>query len=130
MIHAVHDRLFLLAPTACFTPPKFCPSNPTATLESYGTSSSFNPLSRLAATLGPKSQARKLTRRDYGNVDLIYTCQFLSCPPVPLSLRLQSNLMIGVVRVYGQQTGIVYADVRGLLNKVIGRMNADDTPIK
>ena len=83
-------------------------------------------MSRLAATLGPKSQARKLTRRDYGNVDLVEACKFLSVPPVPLSLRLQSNLMIGVVRVYGQKTGIVYADVRGLWAKVVGRMNAEN----
>lgn len=80
---------------------------------------------RLAATLGPKSQARRLTRRDYGNVDLVEACKFLSLPPMPLSLRLQSNLMVGVVRVYGQKMGIVYTEVKGLWAKVVSRVNPE-----
>mgnify|MGYP002789467071 CR=1 FL=1 len=57
----------------------------------------------LAATLGPRSQTRRLARRDWSSVDLVEACDFLMHPPEPLSLRLSSNLMMGVTRVYGQQ---------------------------
>lgn len=84
-------------------------------------------LCRLAATLGPKCQARKLTRRDFGGVNLVETCRFLSCPPEPLSLRLQSNLMVGVSRVYGQQIAFYYSDVQGLWTRV-AKMNEAGQP--
>lgn len=35
-------------------------------------------------------------------------------PPEPLALRLTANLMIGVLRVYGQQYQMHYAEVQGL----------------
>jgi hypothetical protein len=34
---------------------------------------------RLAATLGPRSGAKKLSRRDYGNVDIVETWYACSC---------------------------------------------------
>lgn len=82
---------------------------------------------RLAATLGPKCQARKLTKRDFGGVNLVETCRFLASPPEPLSLRLQSNLMIGVSRVYGQQIAFYYSDVQGLWTRV-AKMNETTQP--
>ena len=40
---------------------------------------------------------------------------FLLHPPEPLSLRLASNLMVGVSRVYGQQVNFYASDVSAVL---------------
>lgn len=39
--------------------------------------------------------------------------QYVTCPPEPISLRLASNLMIGITRVYGQQCQIHYSTCKG-----------------
>ena len=58
----------------------------------------LNLVSRLAATLGPKSHFRKLAKRSVLSADIPQLCQLISEPPEPLALRLSSNLMVGVVR--------------------------------
>ena len=73
---------------------------------------------RLAATLGPKSNAKRLGRKDLTSISVPETCAFLAAPPEPLSLRLSANLMIGVSRVYGQQCHYHMVDVRGLCAKL------------
>jgi hypothetical protein len=73
---------------------------------------------RLAATLGPKSNARRLGRKDLTSVSVPETCSFLAAPPEPLSLRLSANLMIGISRVYGQQCQYHMVDVQGLCTKL------------
>jgi hypothetical protein len=65
----------------------------------------------LAGTLGQKSEARKLQRRDYNSVNLPSACAYLVNPPEPLSLRLSAALMIGVVRVYGWQCNFFYGSL-------------------
>ncbi|OIR58328.1 MAG: uncharacterized protein A8A55_0899 [Amphiamblys sp. WSBS2006] len=65
----------------------------------------------LAATLGPKSQAKKLTKKDYAGVDISKACTYLIEQPEALSLRLSSSLMVGMARVYGQQFSFYHSDV-------------------
>lgn len=72
----------------------------------------------LAGTLGQKSQARRLLRKDYTNVDIVAACEYLLDPPEPMSLRLSSSLMIGMTRVYGQQCNFFYGDVSALWGRL------------
>ncbi|POG82070.1 hypothetical protein GLOIN_2v1447417, partial [Rhizophagus irregularis DAOM 181602=DAOM 197198] len=40
--------------------------------------------------------------------------EYVTTPPEPLALRLTSNLMIGITRVYHQQYHFYYTDVNGV----------------
>jgi len=64
--------------------------------------------SRLAATLGSKSSFKKLQKRDILSVNVPKACIFLSDPKEPLALRLSSNLMYGVTRIYSQQYNFLF----------------------
>ena len=68
--------------------------------------------------MGPKSNAKRLNRKDLTSISVHETCAFLAAPPSPLSLRLSANLMIGVSRVYGQQWQYHMSDVQGLCTKL------------
>jgi meiotic recombination protein REC8 len=57
-------------------------------------------LSRLAATLGSKSTLKKLTKKSVLTADITHLCDMIATPSEPLALRLSSNLMVGVARVY------------------------------
>lgn len=83
-------------------------------------------LARLAATIGPKSNARRLGRRDLVAVNVIDTCAYLAQPPQPLSLRLSASLMIGVSRVYGQQCQYHYSDVQTVCNRLTNLATTGD----
>lgn len=48
----------------------------------------------------------------------IFLSKFLESPPEPMSLRLSSNLMIGVSRIYGQMWTCYYSDVSTLLTNM------------
>ena len=48
---------------------------------------------RIVATLGPKSAAKKVTRRQIQGVNVPKTCQKIQHPGAPIALRLQSNLL-------------------------------------
>ena len=48
----------------------------------------------------------------------LHDSEFLLHPPEPLSLRLASNLMVGVSRVYGQQVNFYASDVSAVLVQV------------
>jgi hypothetical protein len=67
--------------------------------------------SRLAATLGAKSALKKLQKRDILSVDVPKACTFLSDGSEPLALRLSSNLMYGVTRVFSQQYQFFYGNI-------------------
>ncbi|KAF8974045.1 hypothetical protein BDZ97DRAFT_1912480 [Flammula alnicola] len=54
----------------------------------------------LAATLGSRSTFKKLPKRSVLTADITQLCDLISEPAEPLALRLSSNLMFGVVRVY------------------------------
>lgn len=63
---------------------------------------------RLAATLGAKSTLKRLQKRDILSVDVPRACTFLQGDDEPLALRLSSNLMYGVTRVFSQQYQFFY----------------------
>ncbi|KAI0669869.1 Rec8 like protein-domain-containing protein [Trametes maxima] len=70
----------------------------------------------LAATLGPKSSFKKLPKRSVLTADISQLCGLIAQPAEPLALRLSSNLMIGVARVYKVKEEIFYADVTTCFN--------------
>ncbi|KAG5437734.1 hypothetical protein PCANB_000447 [Pneumocystis canis] len=82
----------------------------------------------LAATLGSKSSLKKLQKKEILSVNVPKACEYLSEPPEPLALRLSSNLMIGVTRIFNQQ----YADVQlthARIRKELSTINTDKTNI-
>ncbi|CAA7265812.1 unnamed protein product [Cyclocybe aegerita] len=65
----------------------------------------------LAATLGARSSFKKLPKRSVLTADITQLCDLISEPAEPLALRLSSNLMFGVVRVYKVKQEIFFTDV-------------------
>ncbi|THH03827.1 hypothetical protein EW145_g5973 [Phellinidium pouzarii] len=81
----------------------------------------------LAATLGSKSSFKKLPRRSIQAADIPQLCDLISHPSEPLALRLSSNLMVGVARVYKSAHEIFMTDVSNcfvLLKKAIQDIHA------
>ncbi|KAJ7225526.1 Rec8 like protein-domain-containing protein [Mycena pura] len=79
----------------------------------------------LAATLGSKSAFKKLPKRSVLTADISQLCDLIVTPSEPLALRLSSNLMIGVARVYKVKQEIFMTDVSNCvasLKKVIKEM--------
>ncbi|KAE9963758.1 hypothetical protein BLS_008934 [Venturia inaequalis] len=87
----------------------------------------------LVATLGQKSSARKVSRKQILDVNVTKACETIITPEAPMALRLQSNLLYGVSRVYDQQCGYVLADAQSAQNtmrtllKVVRAVNLDST---
>ncbi|TEB35062.1 hypothetical protein FA13DRAFT_1788657 [Coprinellus micaceus] len=80
----------------------------------------------LAATLGSKSAFKKLPKKSVLTADIAKLCDLISEPVEPLALRLSSNLMFGVVRVYKVKQEILLTDVSNCvtaLKKVVLEMN-------
>ncbi|KAK4913475.1 R8 protein [Elasticomyces elasticus] len=82
----------------------------------------------LVATLGSKSTLKKVSRKAILDVDVAKACETIVRPEAPMALRLQSNLLYGVTRVYSQQCVYVLNDaeaaknsMRDLLRVVRGR---------
>ncbi len=50
-------------------------------------------LQRLVATLGSKSNLKKVNRKAILDVDVPKTCEIIITPEAPMALRLQSNLL-------------------------------------
>ncbi|PVF94566.1 hypothetical protein CPB86DRAFT_765649 [Serendipita vermifera] len=65
----------------------------------------------LAATLGSKSTLKRLTKKSVLNADISHLCDLIATPAEPLALRLSSNLMMGVARVYKLKYEIFVTDV-------------------
>ncbi|TGO46298.1 hypothetical protein BOTNAR_0597g00020 [Botryotinia narcissicola] len=91
----------------------------------------------LVATLGSKSSTKKITRKAILDVDVKKACNTILDPDAPMALRLQSNLLYGVSRVYGQQVGYVLSDtihveqnLRGLGKKLIGSLDLEIVKVK
>ncbi|KAF7306915.1 RAD21/Rec8 N-terminal domain protein [Mycena indigotica] len=79
----------------------------------------------LAATLGSKSTFKKLPKRSVLSADISQLCDLIADPEEPLALRLSSNLMIGVARVYKVKQEIFFSDVTSCvasLKKVVQEM--------
>ncbi|WZH49188.1 Rec8 like protein-domain-containing protein [Fusarium acuminatum] len=64
---------------------------------------------RLAATVG-KSDPKRLSRKKIQEVNVPKACKVIIEPGAPLALRLQSNLLYGVSRVFAQQCRYVLSD--------------------
>ncbi|KAF6766048.1 Rec8 like protein-domain-containing protein [Ephemerocybe angulata] len=77
-------------------------------------------------TLGSKSSFKKLPKRSVLVADISKLCDLIVQPAEPLALRLSSNLMFGVVRVYKVKQEILLTDVTSCvtsLKKVVMEMN-------
>ncbi|KAF2773553.1 hypothetical protein EJ03DRAFT_101404 [Teratosphaeria nubilosa] len=64
----------------------------------------------LVATLGSKSTLKRVSRKAILDVDVEKACETIMEPEAPMALRLQSNLLYGIARVYAQQCGYVLND--------------------
>ncbi|KAG5513818.1 hypothetical protein PMAC_000856 [Pneumocystis sp. 'macacae'] len=92
----------------------------------------------LAATLGSKSSLKRLQKKEVLSVNVPKACEYLSEPPEPLALRLSSNLMVGVTRIFDQQYSFFYTDVqlthakirKELTAMTIEKTNIDLPPVK
>ncbi|XP_078355157.1 uncharacterized protein LOC144639731, partial [Oculina patagonica] len=60
----------------------------------------------LAATYGESKKG--MANRDFRKVNIPRACHDIVNPVVPFALRLSSHLMIGVVRIYHEQTKTVW----------------------
>ncbi|KAF8213061.1 Rec8 like protein-domain-containing protein [Mycena galopus ATCC 62051] len=81
----------------------------------------------LAATLGSKTTFKKLPKRSVLTADISQLCDLIATPAEPLALRLSSNLMIGVARVYKVKQEIFLTDVSNCvasLKKVVEQMQS------
>ncbi|KAL4917694.1 Rec8 like protein-domain-containing protein [Aspergillus aurantiobrunneus] len=72
----------------------------------------------LVATLGARSISRRLNRKTIQDVDVPKACCVIMDPVVPMALRLQSNLLYGVSRVYSQQCGYTLLDVQAMHDRM------------
>ncbi|KAL4753731.1 hypothetical protein BDW72DRAFT_209545 [Aspergillus terricola var. indicus] len=72
----------------------------------------------LVATLGARSISRRLNRRTIQNVDVPKACNVIVDPAAPMALRLQSNLLYGISRVYSQQCGYTLLDVQAMHDRM------------
>ncbi|KAM5346764.1 hypothetical protein ACJ41O_009769 [Fusarium nematophilum] len=65
----------------------------------------------LAATVGTSSTSpQRLTKKDIEEVNVPKACEMVIRPKAPFALRLQSNLLIGLSRVFKQQCRIVLTE--------------------
>lgn len=78
----------------------------------------------LAATLGDRSVVRRLTRRDILSVNISSTCASVRNPIEPLALRLSSQLMYGVVKLYSHQTELLHQDTSAMQSDIRRRVAA------
>ncbi|KAI8914867.1 Rec8 like protein-domain-containing protein [Powellomyces hirtus] len=92
----------------------------------------------LAATLGPKHSFKKLSKREVNRVNVVnawycfvpnlfvkaeltinvVSSDYLTSPKEPMALRLTSNLMVGVTRVYSEQYTFFYSEVNQVFHKL------------
>ncbi|KAI9372286.1 Rec8 like protein-domain-containing protein [Aspergillus egyptiacus] len=72
----------------------------------------------LVATLGARSISRRLNRKTILDVDVPKACNAIIEPAAPMALRLQSNLLYGVSRVYSQQCGYTLLDAQAMHDKM------------
>ncbi|MCJ1404428.1 hypothetical protein MMC11_007653 [Xylographa trunciseda] len=72
----------------------------------------------LVATLGSKSNLKKINRKAILDVDIPKACMTITQPEAPMALRLQSNLLYGVSRVYSQQCFYVLVDAQNAQNNM------------
>ncbi|KAF2839785.1 hypothetical protein M501DRAFT_1010816 [Patellaria atrata CBS 101060] len=87
----------------------------------------------LVATLGPKSSLKKVNRKAILDVNVPKACETILTPEAPMALRLQSNLLVGVSRVYDQQCGYVLSDAQTTQNNIrqmLRVVSAEETDVE
>jgi meiotic recombination protein REC8 len=72
----------------------------------------------LVATLGPKSTTKRLSKKELQRVNVPKACDTIMQPEAPMALRLQSNLLYGVSRVYSRQCDFVLSDAQVAQNQL------------
>ncbi|PBP26400.1 putative Rad21/Rec8 N terminal domain-containing protein [Diplocarpon rosae] len=72
----------------------------------------------LVATLGAKSNTKKVSKKAILDVDVKKACKTICEPEAPMALRLQSNLLYGVSKVYNQQWEYLLMDAQSAQNMV------------
>ncbi|KAK6537781.1 hypothetical protein TWF694_010689 [Orbilia ellipsospora] len=73
----------------------------------------------LVATIGPKSSISKTVhKKEILDVDLRKACHTIMQSESPLALRLQSNLLFGVSRVFFEQYSYLFTDVINAHQKI------------
>lgn len=100
-----------------------------------------HPYSRLLATLGSRSQLRRVNRKAIVEVDVPRACDTIVNPQAPLALRLQGNLLyvgrrhaitdcrFGVTRVFSQQSTYVLSDAQTAQSQLRALQSAVRTSI-
>ncbi|KAF8707861.1 Isopentenyldiphosphate isomerase, partial [Rhizoctonia solani] len=85
----------------------------------------------MAATLG-KTSIGKLNRRNVLSANISKLCELVAEPAEPLALRLSSNLLVGVVRVYKVKHDLFLSEVTTCfttLKRTILEMNAAEASV-
>ncbi|KAF3910105.1 hypothetical protein AA313_de0203652 [Arthrobotrys entomopaga] len=73
----------------------------------------------LVATIGSKSNiSKKVLKKEILDVDLRKACRTIIQSESPLALRLQSNLLFGVSRVFFEQYSYLFTDVTNAHQKI------------
>ncbi|THV04964.1 hypothetical protein K435DRAFT_961677 [Dendrothele bispora CBS 962.96] len=72
----------------------------------------------LAATLGSKSTFKRLPKKSVLTADISQLCDLIAQPEEPLALRLSSNLMVGVARVYKVKQELFMSDVTNCVSSL------------
>ncbi|KAG4096519.1 Rec8 like protein-domain-containing protein [Neocallimastix lanati (nom. inval.)] len=72
----------------------------------------------LAATLSKRAYFKKITKKDLIAVDISIACKFILSPPEPLALRLTSNLLYGIIKIYNRQVQFCYNDVHHMVSQI------------
>ncbi|SPO34856.1 uncharacterized protein PSFLO_00327 [Pseudozyma flocculosa] len=85
-------------------------------------------LSRRKEGLGLVCVVRKLTRRDFLSVDVTRVCRSVAEPPEPMALRLSSQLMFGIVRIFIHQSEMWMTDVANVHASLRKSISAIPTP--
>ncbi|KIY52705.1 hypothetical protein FISHEDRAFT_55692 [Fistulina hepatica ATCC 64428] len=83
-------------------------------------------LAKRDSGFGSKSTFKKLPKRSVLTADISQLCSLIIEPAEPLALRLSSNLMVGVVRVYKEKQEIFLTDVSHcvtVLKKVVQELD-------
>ncbi|CAI4211198.1 unnamed protein product [Parascedosporium putredinis] len=84
------------------------------------------------ATLGRHGGTKSISRKAIKKVQIKKACEKIIDPGAPLALRLQSNLLYGVTRVYSEQCRYVLDDAEKMRSAMVtlysqfGKLNATD----
>eukprot|EP01135_Chromosphaera_perkinsii_P000064 Nk52_evm15s24 gene=Nk52_evmTU15s24 len=62
------------------------------------------------------SKRMNISKREYNSVNILTACHEVISPAQPFALRLSSNLLIGIIRVYKQQQKYLWIDMRNAWN--------------